>query len=81
MKLFGTLQTLTIKFVRHRGATRTYFGDIALYFVCFQVGFLLDSGVKTTRPSSTDPRDFLALIDLERYGRLLHVQVQSVLLI
>jgi len=29
--------------------------------------FVLDSGVKTSQPSDSDPRDFLALIDLERY--------------
>ena len=45
-------------------AARWYRSDNALFS---QVGFLLDSGIKTTRPSSADPRDFLALIDLERY--------------
>jgi cell migration-inducing and hyaluronan-binding protein len=31
-------------------------------------GFLIDSGIKTTYPSTSDLRDFLALIDLERYA-------------
>ena len=48
---------------------RYHFLTCALYV--FQVGLLVDNGIKTTSPSSSDPRDFLALTDLERYIVLL----------
>jgi len=38
-------------------------------YVPFQAGLFMDRGVKITNPSPDDPRDFLALTNIEKFVR------------